>query len=228
MPRVTRRSFLASSALGCGAIAARGAGAPALLRSRGDKLRLGIIGVANRGKDNLDGVAHEQIAALCDVDARFLAAAGTRFPDAKRYTDFRELLQLDHLDAVVISTPDHTHAPAAALALRRGLDVYCEKPLTHTVHEARVLQRLAGEHGAVTQMGTQIHALANYRRVVELVQSGAIGPVAVVHVFFNGRTWSAKGRPGNPAPAPAYLDWERWLGPAPEQPHRAGYHPADW
>jgi predicted dehydrogenase len=214
---LSRRSFLAASTAFF---------VPRLARA-GDKLRLGVIGVGNRGKDNLDAVAHEHIAALCDVDARFLAAARTRFPDAKAYTDFRALLAQPGLDAVVISTPDHTHAPAAAQALRAGLHVYCEKPLTHSVHEARVLRQLAQQHGAVTQMGTQIHALPTYRHVVELVRSGAIGEVREVHVFFNGRTWDARGKPKE-APAPNYLDFALWLGPAPEQPHREGFHPMDW
>lgn len=223
---LSRRSFLAHGATTFCALSAPALAAPT--RTRRDKLNLGVIGVANRGKDNLDGVAHENIVALCDVDARYLAQAGERFKDAKRFADFRELLQLPNLDAVVVSTPDHTHAPAAAMALRRGLDVYCEKPLTHTVHEARVLQQLAGERLAVTQMGTQIHALPNYRRVVELVQSGAIGPVREVHVFFNSRTWSGKGKPKEEGRAPDYLNYDLWLGPAPAQAYRPGFHPADW
>lgn len=203
-------------------------GGAAAGRTSGRKLRIGVIGVANRGKPNLDGVAGEDIVALCDVDARFLAGAGERFPNAARFADYRQLLELDGLDAVVISTPDHHHAPPAEIALRRGLDVYCEKPLTHTVDEARRLTELAKKHGAVTQMGTQIHSLPNYRRVVELVRSGAIGEVAEVHVFVGTNAWGGGDRPEGALPVPDHLDWNLWLGPAPERPYHEGYHPAHW
>src|SRR5262249_39381786 len=148
-----------------------------------DKLNLGIIGVSNRGGDNLQGVGDQNIVALCDIDDNYLAAVKQRYPDAATYNDFRKLLERKDLDAVVISTPDHIHAPATAWALQSGLHVYCEKPLTHAVAEARHVAELARRHKRVTQMGTQIHAEDNYRRVVELIQSGAIGKVAEVHVW---------------------------------------------
>jgi predicted dehydrogenase len=227
LTETTRRAFL--GALAAGSLLPAVRALPVRVpRRRRDKLNLGVIGVGGRGNDNLGGVAQENIVALCDVDARPLEAAAKRFPAARTFVDFRELLALGDLDAVVISTPDHTHAPIAAAALRRGLDVYCEKPLAHSVHEVRVLTQLAGEHGAVTQMGTQIHSWPNYRRVVEHVQSGALGAVTEVHVFCNGKTWSGGERPAEQPPVPEWLAWDLWLGPAPERPYHPAYHPAGW
>ena len=225
----SRRCFLKSTSLALAGLALPSSARRGLgpVRS-GEPLRIGVIGVANRGAGNLDGVSREDIVALCDIDRRFLDRAAQKHPSAKRFADFRELIELDGLQAVVISTADHTHAPAAAMALRRGLDVYCEKPLAHSVHEARALQRLAQEHGAVTQMGTQIHALPNYRRVVEHVQAGVIGPVREVHVFCGTKGWGGGARPEGEKPVPDWLDWDLWLGPAPARPYHDGYHPAHW
>jgi predicted dehydrogenase len=192
-----------------------------------ETLKIGVIGVGGRGGGNLNAVAGEEIAALCDVDEGRLAGAGERFPGATRFVDFRELIELPGLDAVVISTPDHTHAPAAAAALRRRLAVYCEKPLTHSVHEARTLRRLAREAGVATQMGIQIHANDNYRRVVELVRSGVIGPIRTVRVMCS-KTWSGGERPTETPPVPEGLHYDLWLGPAPERPYHPLYLPANW
>lgn len=229
MPRkTTRRSFLAGSTLAAGGLLLP---QPTWRRRpslRRDKLNIGVIGVGGRGHDNLVGVKSENIVALCDVDKRNLDRAAAEFTDARLFFDFRELLARDDLDAVVVSTPDHTHAPIAAAALRRGLDVYCEKPLAHSVHEVRMLTQLAGVHGAITQMGTQIHSWPNYRRVVERVQSGAVGTVRAVHVFCNGKTWSGGERPTETPPVPDGLHWDLWLGPAPARPYHPDYHPASW
>ena len=124
---------------------------------------------------------------------------------------------------------DHTHAPAAAHGVAdAGKHVYCEKPLTHSVFEARTLARLAGEAKVATQMGTQIHAEDNYRHVVELIRAGAIGPVKAVHVWLGTANWSGGERPKDTPPVPAYLDWDLWLGPAPERPYHPTYLPANW
>jgi len=231
-PRSTsRRTFLQYTALAAGGALLPQCSSMPKRRVLGpdDELNLGIIGVGGRGGGNLDGVKSQNIAALCDVDARRLQGAAEKFPQAATYTDFRDLVRAGGLDGVVISTPDHTHATAAAMALRAGCDVYCEKPLAHTVHEVRVLTELAREYGAVTQMGTQIHALPNYRRVVELVRSGAIGPVAEAHVFVNGSNWSGGTRPEHGEPPPEWLAWDLWLGPAPEREYAPKiYHPAQW
>ncbi|MEM9658615.1 MAG: Gfo/Idh/MocA family oxidoreductase, partial [Planctomycetota bacterium] len=185
-------------------------------RSPLEKLKLASIGTANRAAANLEGCAGEQIVALADIDDRSLAAAAAKYRGVRTYRDFRALLEeeSDRVDAVVVSTPDHTHAPAAAMALRMGKPVYCEKPLTHTVAEARLLADLAAEKNLATQMGTQIHAGDNYRRVVEMVRGGVIGPVREVHV------WAAATYNGGPlkkAQKPTGVDWDLWLGPAAER-----------
>jgi predicted dehydrogenase len=189
--------------------------------SANEKLNIAVIGVSGRGADNLKEVAAlENIVALCDVDSTRLAGAAQKFPSAKTYSDFRRLIDQSDIDAILVATPDHTHAVAAAAALRSGRHLYCEKPLTHTVSEARIITNLARQTGLVTQIGTQIHAMNNYRRVVELVQSGAIGKVTEVHVWANssyGGTDAPKERP----PVPATLDWDLWLGPVTPHP----YHP---
>ena len=223
---ITRRQFAARAALGAGLlIGVR----PAVARTyqANEQLAIGIIGVANRGRDNLKGVASQTIAALCDVDSSYLDEVGAAFPQAERFADFRRMLDRAKLDAVVISTADHTHAPAAAMALRKGLDVYCEKPLTHSVYEARVLADLARRHKSVTQMGTQIHAGSNYRRVVEAIRAGVIGDVAKVHVWCDGGK-TGGDRPTDTPPVPSTLDWDLWLGPAPERPYHPAYVPHNW
>jgi len=225
----TRRALLTTGAtLGAASLLPACRTTPAR-RRRGpnERLDLGIIGVANRGAANLDGVASENIVALCDVDEGYLGEAGTRFPAARRFADYRELYERVRLDAVVISTPDHTHAPATLAALAAGLDVYCEKPLTFSVAEARAVAELARRQRAVTQMGTQIHAEANYRRVVELVQSGAIGSVHSCHAWVD-KAWGGGERPADTPPVPAGLHYELWLGPAPYRPYHPDYLPGSW
>ncbi len=224
MFRTTRRQVLQIAAWGAGAVVAR-AGRP--VRGANEKLDVGVVGVGGRGAANLDAVAQENVVALCDVDARHLAAAGERFGRAARYADFRRMLDGHALDAVVVSTPDHTHAVVASAAMRAGAHVYCEKPLAHTVREARALADLAKAEGRVTQMGTQIHAGENYRRVVELVKSGAIGPVSAVHVFCD-KDWSASEPPSGEHAVPAHLDYDIWLGPAQPVPFHPTFHPASW
>lgn len=198
-------------------------------RSPNQKLKLGIVGVANRGETNLIGVHHETIAALCDVDEDYLEQRRQRYPGAKRYVDFREMLELPGLDGVVISSPDHTHAHAALQAIRRGLHVYCEKPLAHTVAEVRLLAQAAKQSSVVTQTGNQHHTTAGYRRVAEWVRSGVIGEVREVHSWTNRPFWpqAIAQRPAS-EPVPPQLHWDLWLGPAPTRPYAAGYHPTNW
>lgn len=225
---LTRRSFIQQSALGvAGLWLAGGQNLLARKLSANDKLNIGVIGVANRGGANFQGVASQNIVALCDVDENYLRAAAQKLPQAKTYSDFRKLLDQKEIDAVVISTTDHTHAPATVMALKSGRHVYCEKPLTHTVSEARIVAELARKHKRVTQMGTQIHATGNYRRVVELVKSGAIGPVREVHNWA-GTVWAGRPLSKEPVPVPAHLSWDLWLGPAPKRPYDPAYVPAHW
>ncbi|MBC8324655.1 MAG: Gfo/Idh/MocA family oxidoreductase [Verrucomicrobia subdivision 3 bacterium] len=192
-----------------------------------NKLNIGVVGVAGRGASNLRGVKDEQIVALCDVAAPSLAGAQKQFPKAKGYADFRRMLERKDLDAVVCSTPDHTHAIVGVSALKSGRHLYCEKPLAHTVSEVRAMTGAAVAGKRVTQMGTQIHAGNNYRRVVELVQSGAIGAVKEVHVWA-GATYGNIGLSPKDAPLPKGFDYDLWLGPLPYRPFRKEYAPFHW
>jgi predicted dehydrogenase len=229
--KVARRDVLKTATL---------AGAGALLsagrlwgqgNSPNEKLDVACIGVGGRGGDDMreSAAAGANVVALCDVDEKRAADAYKQFPNAKKFRDFRKMLDEvgRQVNAVVIGTPDHTHAPPAAMALKMGKHVYCEKPLTHNVYEARVLAELAAKNKLATQLGTQIHAGDNYRRVVELVQAGAIGPVDEVHVWCGAR-YSGGDRPKDTPPVPPTLDWDLWLGPAPLRPYHPCYVPFAW
>ncbi len=229
--KTTRRDVLkASTAAGAGALLSLGR-VWAQGDSPSEKLDVACIGIGGRGRGNVSGVdsAGANFVAMCDVDEKHAAKTFEKYPQAEKFKDFRKMLDKigSKVQAVVVSTPDHTHAPAAAMALRLGKHVYCEKPLTRTVHEARTLTKLAVENKLVTQLGTQIHAGDNYRRVVELVQGGAIGPVAEVHVW-NPARYSMGDRPTDTPPVPEGLDWDLWLGPAPYRPYHSAYCPFRW
>ena len=196
-----------------------------------DKLNIGVIGVGGRGASDLAAVAHENIVALCDVDSARLGKASEKHSNAKTFRDYRKLLDEKNLDAVVIATPDHHHAPATVRALRRGLHVYCEKPLTHTVEEARVVARLASQKGVATQMGTQNHEHPGYRRLVELLKKQVIGQVSEVHIITDrpGPYWKqGLSLPGEQPPIPNNLDWDLWLGPASARPYHPMLAPFAW
>ena len=235
---LTRRSFLQNAAW-------TGSGLIILSNSRlvrgtqaNSKLNIAGIGVAGRGGEDINGVASENLVALCDVDDKHAAKTFEQFPAAKRYKDFRKMLDEMHgrIDAVVVGTPDHTHAPAGVMAMKLGKHCYCEKPLTRSVYEARVMANLAKEKKLVTQMGTQIHAESNYRRVVELVQTGAIGKIGEVHVWLGANfqgppTPTDMSQPDGPSDRPAVpesLDWDLWLGPADYRPYNPAYAPFQW
>ena len=199
-------------------------------KSPNEKLNVACVGTANRAAASVSEMKNENVVALCDVDKNYLNRAAEQFPNARLYRDYREMFEKEasKLDAVTVATADHHHAPASIRAIRAGLHVYCEKPLTHTVFEARLLADEAKKRGLATQMGTQIHAGENYRRVVEIIQSGAIGDVTEVHVWV-GKIWGGATLPEKTAEPPAHLDWDLWLGPAPVRPYAEGcYHPAHW
>jgi predicted dehydrogenase len=199
-------------------------------KSPNEKLDIAVVGVAGRGAANIEEIQNQNIVALCDVDEKRLDEAAKRFPRAAKYNDFRKMLESpkEKFDAVLVAAADHVHAPASIMAMRLGKHVYCEKPLAHNVYEARLAAETAKKYKRVTQMGTQIHAGANYRRVVELVKSGAIGPVSEVHVFIN-KVWSPYGDPPRvEQPVPEGLHWDLWLGPAAERPYQTNLHPANW
>jgi predicted dehydrogenase len=186
-----------------------------------------MIGTANQANYDLDNVSSENIVALCDVDDNYLAAASQKHPGAKTYNDFRRLLDQKDIEAVVVATPDHTHAVATVAALRSGRHVYCEKPLTRTISECRAVMEAARKARRATQLGTQIHAGGNYRRVVELIRGGAVGAVDEVHVWVNV-TYGGKDRPQATPPVPAPLHYDLWLGPVQERPYSPEYLPAKW
>ena len=227
--KLTRRHFLQWTTLGGAGfwLGTQGLASAARRLSANEKLNIGVVGVAHRGGANLSGVAHENIVALCDVDDALLAAAAQKFPQAKTYNDFRQMLDRKDLDAVVCSTADHTHAVVCVGALRSGRHLYCEKPLTRTVSECRIVRDVARAKRAVTQMGTQIHAGTNYRRVVELIQGGAIGPVSEVHVWVNVK-YGGMERPTDTPPVPATLHYDLWLGPVEPRPYHSDYLPGRW
>ena len=243
--RITRRTCLKSAA----AAAAFTVLPSGLARgyAANEKLNIGIIGAGGRGGANTNGVAGENLVALCDVDRGALDRAARRFPHARTYADFRELLTEEkHLDAVVISTPDHCHAPAAVMAMKQGLHCYCEKPLTYNVHEARVMAQLAKEKKLVTHMGTPSRGTEATVRAVEVIRSGQIGQVTEAHFWTNRPIWpQGYDRPAGEDPVPDHLSWDLWLGPAPVRPfkatwleghpvyrskwsHRQVYHPFVW
>jgi predicted dehydrogenase len=224
MRQSTRRQFLqqSASAVGFWATAGLAAAAP---RSANEKLNIAMIGVGGRGGANLGGVKSENIVALVDVDENNLAKAAAQYPRAKTYHDFRKLYDdANTFDAVVVSTTEHTHAFATLPALHLGKHVYCEKPLAHTVEEARLVTQEAAKAKVATQMGTQIHATENYRRVVELIQANAIGPVHECFVWVS-RAWGGGDRPKGTPSVPSHLHWDLWLGPAPERPYHSAYFP---
>jgi len=222
-----RREFLKGAAVAATGFYVAGTAA-AQSTSPNEKLNIGIIGVSGRGRANTKSVSRENIVALCDIDENNLAAAAGKFPKAKTYVDWRKMLDQKDLDAVVVSTADQVHALASCWAMRRELNVYCEKPLAHSVHEARCVRETYNKYKdkIATQMGTQIHATDNYRRVVELVQSGAIGPVREAHAWC-GRRGPGGGLPQGEQPVPKHLHWDLWLGPAPFRPYNKSYLPGN-
>lgn len=202
--------------------------------SANGKLRTAHIGVGGMGMSDLRSImTHPQVevAALCDVDSLFLEAASALQPNAKKFHDFREMISTlgDQIDAVVVSTPDHTHAPAAMTALNAGKPVYCQKPLTHDIFEARQLRSTAEAKGLVTQMGIQIHSHQEYRRAKAMIQTGAIGKVSRV-IAWRAGSWGYDGGPFEKFQTPPEtLDWNLWIGTAAERPFVPEvYHPAQW
>ncbi|HEY3322640.1 MAG TPA: Gfo/Idh/MocA family oxidoreductase [Planctomycetota bacterium] len=230
MARHSRRTFLKSAALGAG-VCLLGYRTEAGEAPPSEKLNLAVVGIGGRGAGNLGELPAKDvnIVALCDVDDGHAAQSFKRYPNATKFTDYRVMLDKAHkdFDAVLVATPDHTHAVIGAAALKAGKHLYCEKPLTHSVYEARYLTDLAREKKLATQLGTQIHALPNYRRTVEVVWSGAIGDIKEVHVW-NPARYAPGDRPTDTPPVPAGLNWDLWLGPAPERPYHPAYVPGKW
>ena len=229
---LNRRNFLKTSMLAAGAATL---GFPAIVHGRNlnSKLNIACIGAAGKGASDTNCCASENIVALCDVDANFSAKQREKYPDAKFFQDFRKMFDAigKSIDAVTVSTPDHTHAIIAATAMRLGKHVYCQKPLTQTIHEARHIRDLARHNKIISQMGNQGSAEDGLRRAVEVIQSGILGNVKTVHVWSNRPIWpQGMGRPEGSDPVPAGLDWDLWIGPAAMRPYKGGkiYNPFAW
>ena len=234
---LNRRSFLAATAASMTLPQRLYAGA-------NDRMRVAFVGVGGRGRANFETINRSKaidVVAICDVNQRSLDAVAQRVPEAKQFQDYRKMYDDlgDRFDAAVISTTEHTHAYATMPALKLGKHVYCEKPLAYNIAETRAIADAAQQAGSVTQMGTQIHAGKNYRRVVELIQSGAIGDVSEAHVWV-GRAWGLQSkeealknkdrlfverRPKEVMDPPKHLNWDLWLGPAPYRPYHSVYFP---
>lgn len=225
---LNRRQFVgaaASSAFAFTYVPSRAFGA-------NERLNVAAIGAGGKGSSDVSGAAGAgcNIVALCDVDERRAAGTFKKFPNAKRYTDFRVMLEKQKdIDAVTVSTPDHVHAVASVMAMKLGKHVYCQKPLTHSVYEARVMAETAKQYGVATQMGNQAHAGEPIRRAVELVRAGIIGNVREVHTWTNRPIWPQGIKQRPPAqPVPNTLDWDLWLGPAPQRNYNPAYVPFSW
>lgn len=197
-----------------------------------EKLNIAGVGLGGMGSGDIRSVAGENIVALCDVDEQALARNAKDFPKAKLYADFRKMLETQKdIDAVVVATPDHNHAVVSILAMKMGKHVHCQKPLTHSVYEARLMGKVARETKVATQMGNQGQASESARLIAETIWSGALGAVREVHAGSNRfPPISPRGirRPAETPPVPGHLTWDLWLGPAPERPYHPAYHPFSW
>lgn len=221
----------AATVAGAGALVGISGCAGTPQRPKKELLNVGVVGVGNRGSFNILEMGKESapanIVALCDVDDGFLADAAQFFPQAGRYNDYHDLIARPDVDAVMVATPDHTHAWATLAALRAGKHVYCEKPLAHSLEEVRLVTQTARQLKRVTQLGIQSHDTANVRQVVQWVRSGAIGTVSEVHVFVD-KAWFAEGPPKPADHLPPGLHYDLWLGATPQRPYSPDYLPASW
>jgi predicted dehydrogenase len=232
---ITRRAFLAATTTSAAAFTV--AAAPNTARvvpgkvSPNEKINVAAIGAGGKGGGDIYACRDENVVALCDVDAKRAEKAFGTFENAKKYKDYRNMLEeMPEIDALTISTPDHTHAPAAYMAMKLGKHVYVQKPLTHTVAEARLLKNTAAEMGVMTQMGNQGHCGDGARDLCEMIWSGAIGQVKSAHVWTHRPVWANQGmaEPLPPMVTPEHLDWDRWIGAAPWRPYNVGIAPHDW
>ena len=237
--RPTRREFLKTAALAGAAGSTLGAGLPAFARvSANEKVRFACIGVGGKGEsDTNDAGSLGEVVAICDIDSKTLDKMAEKFPHAKKYFDYRKMLEDlgDKIDAVTVSTPDHTHAPAGVMAMKMGKHCFCQKPLTWSIEEARVMRELAAEKKLATQMGNQGTADDGFRRGVEVIRSGVLGPIKEIHVWTNRPIWpQGISRPKGDEKVPENIHWDEFLGAAPVRPYHSeilpfkGYTPFNW
>ena len=229
-----KREFLKKSALMASTVAFLPSCVSNVATESSKRLRTAHIGVGTQGAEDLGAIASHNavdVVAICDVDANNLAAAQKLYPNAKVYADYRTMFEemSNDIDAVVVSTPDHTHAPASMLAMEKNKPVYCQKPLTHHVSEARAMRKMAEEKNLVTQMGIQVHSFYDYKLATLLIQSGIIGKVSTVRAW-SPKNWGYDGpAPEGSDPVPETLNWNLWLGTSAERPYKEGvYHPGNW
>ncbi len=238
-----RREFLQTSTLASASVALSACNtAPrrATHRSPNDKLNIAAVGVGGKGSGDIASTSRGQnVVAICDVDNKTLEQAAKTYPKARKYHDWRQMLQQSGIDAVTISTPDHMHAPIAMAAIQLGKHVYVQKPMTHTIEEARLLTAAAKYHGVVSQMGNQHHSSTGYKTLVQAIRSGVIGKIKSAHAWSNRPGWPQDiGRPQGDEPIPDNLWWDLWIGVAPyrsfvgpkqgDRRNRGPYHPFNW
>jgi predicted dehydrogenase len=236
---MSRRNFIGSSLVASAGFML----VPAHVLGRGgakapsEKLNLAGVGIGGQGAHDVNELSSENIVALCDVDTKYAAKTFSKYPKAKAYTDYRKMLEEQKdIDGVVVATPDHLHSFVSTAAMKLGKHVYCEKPLTHSVWEARQVAQVAREHKVATQMGNQGQASEETRRLCELIWDNAIGPVREAHVWtdrpsnglFNEYWPQGVTRPKDTPPVPSTLEWDLWLGPAPKRPYNPAYLPFVW
>jgi predicted dehydrogenase len=234
--RANRREFLKQTALAGAAGSFLLGGAPAYARtlrpSPNERVRFACIGVGGKGdSDTNDAGANGEIVALCDIDEPTLDKMGAKYPDAKKFFDYRKMLEAlgDKIDAVTVSTPDHSHAPASVMAMKMGKHCFCQKPLTWSLEEARVMRTLAAEKRLATQMGNQGTAEGGFRRGVAILRSGILGPIKEIHVWTNRPIWpQGMGRPRETPGIPNHVRWYEFLGPARDRAYHPDYQPFKW
>jgi predicted dehydrogenase len=229
--RPTRRQFLQTTAVtGVGFWVAGGLQAQDS-KSPNQQIQMASVGIGGKGSsDSQDAANSGKMVAICDTDEKRLEGVKGKFADAKAFTDFREMLNQmgDKIDAVTVSTPDHTHAPAALMAMRMGKHCFTQKPLTHSIYEARLLGKVAKEKKVATQMGNQGTAGEGLRKGAALMKSGALGKIKEVHIWTNRPIWPQGGDRNPPKDPPDFLKWDLWLAVAPKRPYADGYHPFAW
>jgi predicted dehydrogenase len=230
-----RRDFLRQGALAGAAgplLLSRAATAQDKPASPNERVRFACIGVGGKGdSDSRDAGRYGEIVALCDIDEKTLDKKAEKFPNAKKYFDYRKMLEElgDKIDAVTVSTPDHTHAPASVMAMRMGKHCFCQKPLTWSIEEARLMRTLASEKNLVTQMGNQGTAANGFRQGVEVIRSGVLGPIKEIHVWTNRPVWpQGLSRPKQTPGVPNHVHWYEWIGSAHDRPYNPAYHPFKW
>jgi len=227
---LTRREFMgvAASVATVTIVSSHVLGGPGK-KAPSEKLNIACVGVGGRGYPMVMNVSTENIVAMCDVDDKRASKAFDEFPKAKKYHDYRKLLDKEdkNIDAVVCAAPDHVHIPISVMAMRMGKGIYCEKPLGQNINEIRVATEVAKKTGMATQMGNESHSGYNYRSVAALIKAGTIGQVREVHCWCD-QSWPPGDRPKHGPPVPTHLKWDLWLGPAPVRPYHPTYHPLGW